>query len=98
MLVVFLFNFNFKYFAVFGMFLCSGGLDFGASVTKHDNGYYIFLITLIKSSHIIIQEINYFNLRQALLQNLRHNTFQDRRSASPSVKKTKLVKYMDPQV
>lgn len=34
-----------------------------------------------------IQEINYYNLRQALLQNVRHITIPDRRSASPSVKK-----------
>jgi len=34
------------------MFLCSYVPGFSACVTKHDNGYYIFLITLIKSSHI----------------------------------------------
>lgn len=34
-----------------------------------------------------IQEINYYNLRQALLQNVRHITIPDRTSASPSVKK-----------
>ena len=65
------------------MFPCSW---LSAFVTKHENGYYIFFNYAHKIvSHI--QEINYYNLRQALLQNLRHITIQDRRSASPSVKK-----------
>ena len=49
-----------------------------------------WLLHFLNYAHKIvspIQEINYDNLRQALLQNLRHITIQDRRSASPSVKK-----------